>query len=279
MNPIRAEIKDLELEKVIERFITEECGYRIHVDEYNPTVNSNCVRLSEFIVSSLQDNCDSNNIEKTSGLVSIEGLDACGKTSAVEAIKQCRQYDSKNIRTTQEPSEVLWTGDVIRSAIESDKLHPLVVLHLFMLDHKLHSERVINPVINNDKLVVSDRYIDSRVAYQSVSLSEFFTSKHAAISQLLSLHSNADWSAFPEKTLFLDASADTVMERIDKTRGESEIEKFENKEFLKDVYDSYTKILDMDSTGRFVTIDAEKLLQTVKSSIQDEIKQEIIEDQ
>ena len=82
------------------------------------------------------------------------------------------------------------------------------------------------------------------------------------------MHQNVNWSLFPEKTLFLDASAGTVMERLSKNRDKEEKEIFEKAQFMENVYDSYNTLISLDMSNRFVQIDAEKPIETVQDNIQ-----------
>jgi len=138
-----------------------------------------------------------------------------------------------------------------------------------MLDHKVHVQTVVKPQLQQNNVVVSDRYLDSRIAYQSVSLSEYFETKNEAIQTLIYIHQNLDWSLFPEKTLFLDASATVLMERLSQNRDKDEKEIFEKAQFMENVYNSYNTLISLDTSDRFVRIDAEKPINTVQNNIQE----------
>lgn len=104
-------------------------------------------------------------------LISIEGLDGAGKTTAEQVI--VNQYSSDNILTTEEPYEGEWIGQKVREAIADSKAHPLSTLLLFISDHSYHYKNVIAPALNDGKIVITDRYIDSRYAYQGHGIKEF----------------------------------------------------------------------------------------------------------
>lgn len=256
-----------ELEDHVTNSIKHWCGSAPPTkDIYNPYANDN-VRLTEYIISVLQDPVEESvHIDSTQNLISAEGLDGSGKTSAVNTISET---SPENVCLTTEPNDTAWTGNLVRNAIGTEGVHPIAVLYFFMLDHKVHVQTVVKPQLQHNNVVVSDRYLDSRIAYQSVSLSDYFETKTEAIRTLLYMHQNVEWSLFPEKTLFLDASATVVMERISQNRNKSETEIFEKAQFMENVYNSYNTLISLDTSERFIRIDAEKPINTVQNNIQE----------
>jgi len=259
-----------ELEDHVTTSIKNWCGSPPPSEDiYNPYANDS-VRLTEYITSVLREPVnESVHINSTQDLISVEGLDASGKTSAVNTVSETVPG---NVHLTTEPNDTAWTGTLVRNAICTEGVHPIAVLYFFMLDHKVHVQTVVKPQLRQNNVVVSDRYLDSRIAYQSISLSKYFETENEAIQTLIYMHQNVDWSLFPEKTIFLDASADTVMERLSQNRDEEEKEIFEKAQFMENVYDSYNTLISLDTSSRFVQVDAEKPIETVKDNIQNVIQ-------
>lgn len=178
--------------------------------------------------------------------VTVEGLDGSGKSTVVDAISE--RYSGAT--TTAEPS-TLWTGKQVRQCLSDETTDPLTDFYFFMGDRVNHIEEKIKPLDEEGRLVVSDRYADSTRAYQPVALGEssHFDSQTAA--KLFIEQTMAPWNYEPDKTIYLDVSVDTALERCD------ESEKYEKREFLTKVKENYDALVASESE-RFIVIDGEQ---------------------
>ena len=101
-------------------------------------------------------------------LITFEGLDKSGKTSAIEAIK-------KRIKNTTIRNNVVFTSELYPSrfsdnhklidVINNNKNENADIL-LFTALRRLHYDETIRPALEDGKIVICDRYIDSTIAYQ-----------------------------------------------------------------------------------------------------------------
>lgn len=99
-------------------------------------------------------------------LITIEGIDGAGTTTAARAIDD--RYD--HVTRTAEPT-AFWTGDQVRKCISnSSTTCAYTDLYAFLMDRSYHTERIIQPAIESGETVVCDRYVDSTVVYQSIDL-------------------------------------------------------------------------------------------------------------
>lgn len=174
-------------------------------------------------------------------LVTVEGIDGAGKSTVVERMK-----DEVDAVFTHEPTDS-WLGDAVRRSINDDESVPLADLFLFVSDHADHVERVIEPKLADGEVVVCDRYIDSRYAYQGATLSERDEEVFDdALEWVCGLHEG--WTVVPDLTLLLDIPPEDAVERLDR-----ETMKFERVEFLREVRKNYMRLAEED---RFVVVDA-----------------------
>ncbi len=178
-------------------------------------------------------------------LVTIEGLDGSGKTTVWEALRE--EYSGT---FTREPTRS-WYGDAVRRSIRTDDADSLAELFLYTADHADHLTSVIEPALADDELVISDRYIDSRYAYQAATLTDTLASPMAYIKRV-----HDPFTRYPDLTLYLDVDPETAVERSDRAN------KFEQFEYLQAVQDNYETLL-ADDADRFVRIDASAPLETV----------------
>jgi dTMP kinase len=175
-------------------------------------------------------------------LITLEGLDGSGKTTAWRAL---RDHHPEAV-FTREPTDS-WYGEAVARSIDDDDADPLAELFLYMADHADHLDRVIRPALDDGSLVVSDRYTDSRVAYQAATLAD--SSIPDPFEYVRSIH--APVSRPPDATLYLDVDPETAAERSGRTN------KFERVAHLRTVSDGYERLLDADPE-RFVRIDAQR---------------------
>ncbi|WP_338737703.1 dTMP kinase [Haloplanus salilacus] len=184
-------------------------------------------------------------------LLTLEGLDGSGKTTAWRAL---RDHHPEAV-FTREPTDS-WYGDAVARSIDDDDADPLAELFLYTADHADHLSRVIRPALAEGSLVVSDRYSDSRIAYQAATLED--AAVDDPFSYVRSIHD--PFSRPPDATLYLDVDPETAAERSGGTN------KFERVEHLRAVRDRYERLL-ADEPDRFVRIDATRPLDVVLDDV------------
>lgn len=187
-------------------------------------------------------------------LVTLEGLDGCGKTTIWRALHD--HYPDAVF--TREPTET-WYGKAVRRSVRSEDADSLAELFLYCADHAAHVSNTIKPHLDQEKLIISDRYIDSRLAYQSVTLSDRFKDPHDYISRL-----HEPFTIMPTLTLYLDVEVETALARSGQTS------KFESRSFLTAVAQRYRNLIANDP-DRFVVIDANRQIDAVKRDVIDTI--------
>jgi dTMP kinase len=114
------------------------------------------------------------------------------------------------------------------------------------------------------KLVISDRYSDSRFAYQKVSLARVHPDPEA---WLTAVHDG--WSVRPDLTILLLVPVETAVSRIS---GRGETEHFEREEFLAAVQQNYLVRAAQDP-DRFLLIDAVQTPETILAFAEKSIRQ------
>ena len=170
-------------------------------------------------------------------------------------LKQHYQNDP-DVIFTREPTTG-WIGDVVNQAINS-RTDPVAELFLFIADHADHLSSLIRPALDDNKIVISDRYSDSRYAYQGATLQGIIKSP---LEWVIELHKN--WTIIPELTILLDISPTASIARLD-TR--SQQTKFEKIDFLEQVRDNYFKLVNM-KPDRFLVVDAQQPIKRVDENI------------
>ena len=192
-------------------------------------------------------------------LITLEGLDGSGKTTVWEALHDV--YPDAVF--TREPTDS-WYGDAVYRSIGNEEADPLAELFLYTADHADHLANTIQPALNEGHLVVSDRYSDSRFAYQAATLAASDAEVARPMEYIRGIHSA--FSRPPDATIYLDLDAQTAADRSGRTN------KLEQDGYLSAVQDNYERLLEAEPE-RFVRVDAtrspEDVITAVESAFED----------
>ena len=158
----------------------------------------------------------------------LEGIDGAGTSTQLDLLKN-RLSPEKTVYTA-EPT-TLSTGRFLRSVLRGDeKLTPETTAFLFAADRQEHvyGSGGIVESCTSGKLVISDRYVFSSLAYQSITCGEELPRKL-----------NQDFP-LPEYLFFFGITPQASLKRIEK-RDVTEI--YEKKDFLEATARQYEKII------------------------------------
>ncbi len=184
-------------------------------------------------------------------LVTLEGLDGSGKTSVWEELRAER---SDGYTFTHEPTDS-WYGQAVDRSIGTDGADPLAELFLFTADHADHLERVIHPALDRGDVVVSDRYADSRYAYQGAAIADRV---EEPVDYVQSIH--GPFTRVPDLTIYLEVDPETAVERSGGTN------KLERREFLEAVAENYEALIAAEP-DRFVRVNARRPFDAVVEAV------------
>ena len=184
-------------------------------------------------------------------LVTLEGLDGSGKTSVWEALRAER---SSGYTFTHEPTDS-WYGEAVDRSIETDGADSLADLFLFTADHADHLERVVRPALDRGDVVVSDRYADSRYAYQGAAIADRIEDP---VEYVQSVH--RPFTRVPDLTIYLEVDPETAVERSGGTN------KLERLEFLEAVAENYEALIAAEP-DRFVRVNARRPFDAVVEAV------------
>lgn len=147
--------------------------------------------------------------------ISFEGVDGVGKSTQVEILERYLQTYHYEVVCTREPGgtelgkvlrQVLLDAKAAGSALNepiSDRAEAL----LFAADRAQHVDTVIRPALKRGAVVISDRYVDSSLAYQAGGRGI----DDAAVRQLQQI---AIDGVLPHRTYVLDMSAQQAHQRL-----------------------------------------------------------------
>ena len=192
-------------------------------------------------------------------LITIEGIDGSGKSTLLARLREL--LADLDPLFTREPGAT-WVGESVRRAI-AERMDPITEALLFCADHAAHIDTLIRPALNEGRLIISDRYADSRFAYQPVVLDGVIPDP---LSWLRRIHEG--WTIRPDRTFLLVLPVDDAVSRLGP---EKKREYFENAAILSRVQENYLGLAAADPS-RFVIVDALLPKEEVARFIADEIR-------
>jgi dTMP kinase len=160
----------------------------------------------------------------------VEGIDGSGKTTLVKAILDSQKIS--DLVVTQEPYQGEFSL-LIRKLIKQENPYTSSLHHLFMTDRDFHIKDFIKPNLNNNKIVISDRYLQSTMVYQS---------NYIDMDKSYNLHIASEF-LIPDLSIYIDGDVTKSLKRISGRKG-SAPDCFEKKDFLTSALDKYRKTND-----------------------------------
>ncbi|MEY9260365.1 dTMP kinase [Brevibacterium epidermidis] len=203
--------------------------------------------------------------------IAIEGGDGSGKSTQIKRIAAALADDGYHVESTREPGGTE-LGTKIRSVLfDSDPPSPRTEALLFAADRAHHVASLVDPSLDAGNIVITDRYIDSTIAYQSAGRS--FDEK-----TILALSRWATQGLVPNLTIVLDIEPEVAAERMGK-RGDSNYLDQENQQFHQRVRQTYLSRAHKE-LDRYVvldaSVDADELTEQILAAIRARLPQSLV---
>ena len=197
--------------------------------------------------------------------ISFEGPDGAGKTSVINAIyhDMTGRFGYQKVLLTREPGGNR-ISEQIRDVLFDDQntnMDARTEALLFAAARRQHIVEDIEPALKAGKVVLSDRYIDSSVAYQG-------GGRHLGTDDIWELNQFAIHGLLPQLTIYLDIDSELGLQRINQYRSD-QVNRLDREKlrFHRDVRASYL-VLAQRHKERIVVIDASQPLADVISDTQ-----------
>jgi len=195
--------------------------------------------------------------------ITLEGIEGSGKTSSLQSITDL--LDKKNISyvVTREPGGSS-IGKELRAILldPETEISPEVELLLMLSDRKDHVEKVILPNLEKGNWVVSDRFMDSSIAYQGGGR-QLGKKLIISLSEYLNLPQ-------PDLTLLFDLPVETSLSRV-KERGALDRFEKEELEFHKRIRNTYLELA-KNNSNRIKIIDSSKKIESMLNNVKQAIE-------
>ncbi|CBY92035.1 thymidylate kinase [Mycoplasma haemofelis str. Langford 1] len=186
--------------------------------------------------------------------VVFEGIDGSGKTTLIKALKGSKKISEayREILFTYEPGGKDNTfGNKIRDLIlrEGNSLSEKTQALLFLASRSEHLEKIIQPALDREALIICDRYYLSTLVYQG----------KGDLDRINWIRKNQDFITFrkPDITFFLNLSWEEYLSRY-----KNKVESQENNWMDKLIYEDYLRMcksyeiaMKEDISGRLILLD------------------------
>jgi len=193
--------------------------------------------------------------------ITFEGVEGAGKTSVLHSLTDKLIRLGYEVVATREPGGIDIAEQIRNVILDRDnvKMEERTEALLYAAARRQHLVEKVLPALEQGKIVLCDRFIDSSLAYQGhargLGIDEVYHMNQFAINDLM-----------PNLTLLFDIDPLKGLERIasNKDRERNRLD-LENLDFHKKVYEGY-QILTERFPKRIQTIDASGSLEAVASS-------------
>ncbi|WP_328673062.1 dTMP kinase [Streptomyces sp. NBC_00322] len=183
----------------------------------------------------------------TGFFIAMEGGDGAGKSTQVEALAEWIRAKGHEVVVTREPGATP-IGKRLRSIlldVSSAGLSNRAEALLYAADRAEHVDSVVRPALERGAIVISDRYIDSSVAYQGAG-------RDLSPTEIARINRWATDGLVPHLTVLLDVSPEAARERF--TEAPDRLES-EPAEFHQRVRAGFLTLAAADP-GRYLVVDA-----------------------
>lgn len=192
--------------------------------------------------------------------ISLEGIEGTGKTTQSRLLSEVLIEKGYEVVLTHEPGGTA-IGDRIREIllhVNHGAMSYMTELLLYNAARAQHISEKILPAIKAGKIVITDRFIDSTVAYQGYG-------RGIDIQLIKSINNIATEGVKPDLTIIFDLDVETGMKR---NRGINKIDRLELEdiEFHRKVRDGYLKIAN-EEPQRIKVIDASTSIEDVRAKV------------
>lgn len=181
----------------------------------------------------------------------LDGGDGAGTTTHSHLLKGFLENKGFKVHLTQEPSRNK-IGILLREYLRNKDIPATTDALLFAADRDLHYQHEIKKKLDEGYIVISDRFIESSIIYQSVQSNKISIEWIKQINKFV---------AKPDLTIILDIDPKIALAR----KTDKALEKFEDIEFLNKVRHLY--LTRAEQEGYYI-VNTDDIIELVQEKIQ-----------
>ncbi|MCS6959952.1 MAG: dTMP kinase [Pseudanabaenaceae cyanobacterium SKYGB_i_bin29] len=190
--------------------------------------------------------------------ISFEGGEGAGKSTQAKFLAEFWQAQGYRVVLTREPGGTNLGLTIRQLFLQGEAITPVTELYLLLADRSHHVSHLIRPALAEGKIVITDRFSDSTIAYQGFG--------HGIDCHLIdNLNRIATGGLVPHLTFWLDVDPQVGLARAKQKHRTDRMEKF-NLEFHQRVRDGFQYVWQRE-TDRVKRIDANLAPEVVRQTI------------
>jgi dTMP kinase len=192
--------------------------------------------------------------------ITFEGIDGVGKSTQANLLEEYLRSLGHDIVRTLEPGGTE-LGVEIRQMLlhRKGEVSPRAEALLYAADRAHHVETKVKPALAAGKIVMSDRYLDSSVAYQGAG-------RELSMEDIRGISIWATGGLLPNLTILLDLDAATARARRNTTGQEPDRLEREKIEFFEATRQAFLQLAS-NEPDRFLVIDASQTVEQMQAQI------------
>jgi dTMP kinase len=233
-------------------------GMLVGIISYRQMRDRPNVSLWSDVLSALRGDLGAITGNITKGLfISFEGGEGAGKSTQTKLLKEWLEKQGETVVLTREPGGTTLGNQIRQILLDNNTgvISPRSEALMYAADRAHHVYSVIRPALDRGDVVITDRYIDSSIAYQGAGR-VLLPSEVSRISRW------ATESLTPSLTIILDLPAEIGLGRLHTTdRLESEPLNFHER-----VRQEYLNMAQIDPE-RYLVVDARQSIEQIHSTI------------
>lgn len=194
--------------------------------------------------------------------ISFEGGEGSGKSSVINVVKAKLEADGHKVVITREPGGVSVSEQIRNVILDVDnKMSKETEALLYAASRTEHLYAKVIPLLEEGYIVLSDRYIDSSLAYQGYA-------RGIGIEKVLEINMFAR-EFLPKVTYFFDVRPEVGLARI---QGRDKIDRLDLEafDFHQKVYDGYKEVCKL-YPKRVKSINGERNIEVIIEDIYNDI--------
>ena len=193
----------------------------------------------------------------------MEGPDGSGKTTQINLLKEYLEEAGYECLITREPGGTV-IGEEVRQLIlnpEHKEMSPVTEMLLYAASRAQLVHEVIGPALEEGKIVISDRFVDSAIVYQGIA-------RKLGISTVSAVNAPGIGIYRPDGIFFIDLSEAEGLRRKKEQKNLDRMEQ-EGIDFHHMVSEGYRKVL----SGRpeVMKIDGGRSIDTIQKKIRNHV--------
>ncbi|VEI13146.1 dTMP kinase [Trueperella bialowiezensis] len=138
--------------------------------------------------------------------ISFEGGDGSGKSTQVKLLAGALEAAGHEVVVTREPGGTAMGEQIRELLLHGGEMGPRAEALLYAADRAHHVESKVRPALARGQVVITDRYLDSSVAYQGAA-------RELGTGEVRDLSLWAVGGLLPDVTFLLDVSAEVCAQR------------------------------------------------------------------